>query len=262
MSLSRHSLEDLRDRVRRARDRRTLRRVAAALRGDPRKGARALAEACERRLAFERADVLRMARLLSRLRGLRRRGARYVAGVDEVGVGPLAGPVVAAAVVFGDALDLPGLDDSKRLRRRERERPDAAIRAQAVAVSVAEVSVEEIDRLNVYHAGLEAMRRAVTQLAVRADHLLVDARTIPGLDTPQTAIVAGDACDASIAAASVVAKTYRDALMRRYDLRYPVYGFRRHMGYPTAQHTSALRRHGPCPIHRLSFAPVSQCLLF
>ncbi len=259
MSLSGLPLEELRERVRGARDRGALRRLGAALRSDSRKGARALADACERRLAMERAEALRMARLLLGWRRLRRAGCRYVAGVDEVGVGPLAGPVVAAAVVFGDALDLPGLDDSKRLRPRQRERLDALIRSQAVAVSVGEVGVDEIDRLNIYHAGLQAMWRAVSGLSVRADHVLVDARTIPDLDVPQTAIVAGDRCDASIAAASVVAKTYRDAVMRRYHQQYPVYGFGRHMGYATAQHTAALRRHGPCPIHRRSFAPVSQC---
>ena len=188
---------------------------------------------------------------------LRAAGCRLVAGVDEVGMGPLAGPVVAGAVVLPDEVDLPGLDDSKKLSRVTRERLDVAIREQALAVAVAEVSPEEVDRLNVYHAGLTAMRRAVEALDARPDHLLVDARTIPGIGVPQTGIVGGDALDASIAAASVVAKVYRDATMQRLDTQHPGYGFARHKGYPTAQHLLALKRLGPSPVHRRSFAPVA-----
>jgi len=256
------SLGELRARLAAPGSRRALARLAAELRADPRRGARALQERAERELARRRAEARRLAALFLRRRRLRRRGARLVAGVDEVGMGPLAGPVVAAAVVLPDRVDLPGLDDSKRLRPAIRERLDAAIRAQALAVSVARVSVAEIDRWNVYRAGLLALRRAVMGLALRPDHVLVDARTIPDLPMPQTAIVGGDASDGSIAAASIVAKVHRDALMRRLDRRFPGYGFAEHMGYATERHLRALERHGPSAIHRRSFAPVAQLRLW
>jgi ribonuclease HII len=184
-----------------------------------------------------------------------------VAGVDEVGVGPLAGPVVAAAVVLPPRVSLPGLDDSKQLTREDRERLDVEIRAQALAVSVAEASIEEIDRLNILRASLLAMLRAVRGLGVAPDHVLVDARTIPDLAVPQTAVVDGDARDGSIAAASIVAKVHRDALMRRLDAALPGYGFAQHKGYATREHLAALARLGPSPQHRRSFAPVSQLAL-
>jgi ribonuclease HII len=182
--------------------------------------------------------------------------------VDEVGVGPLAGPVVAAAVILPDRVQLPGLDDSKRLTAEERERLDVAIRGQALAVCVAEVAASEVDRLNILRATLLAMRQAVQGLAQRPDHVLVDARTIPDLDCPQTPLIGGDARDASIAAASIVAKVYRDALMQRLDARFPGYGFAKHMGYATREHLRALDALGPCAQHRRSFAPVAQQRLF
>ena len=252
-------LSELRRRLAEAGDADGRERWIAALRDDPRAGARALVRGLERRAAAERADRQRMRTLLARRNALRAAGARHVAGVDEVGVGPLAGPVVAAAVVLPDAVDLPGLDDSKRLDARTRERLAAAIRTQAIAVAVAEATPEEIDRLNVYHAALLAMRRAVDALAVRPDHVLVDARRIPGIGATQTAIVHGDALDASIAAASIVAKVHRDALLRALEARYPGYGFARNAGYPTPEHLAALRVLGPSPIHRRSFAPVAAC---
>jgi ribonuclease HII len=165
---------------------------------------------------------------------------------------------VAAAVVLPDQIDLPGLNDSKLLTPAARERLEARIGEQAVAVAVAEVSRADIDRLDIRRASLEAMRRAVEALAVVPDHVLVDARTIPGIAMPQTALIHGDAIDGSIAAASIVAKVHRDAIMRRLHLSYPEYGFARHMGYATPQHLAALRRLGPTPAHRRSFAPVSQ----
>jgi ribonuclease HII len=235
-----------------------LRRLARALDADPRAGARALAVSCRRRAGGIERELRRFERLLALRARLAAAGALFVAGVDEVGVGPLAGPLVAAAVVLPARPVLPGLDDSKRLSRLARERLAAAIRAQAEAFSVAEVWVEEIDRRNVYQAGLLAMRRAVDGLARRPDHVLVDARRIPGIDVPQTPLVGGDARDASIAAASVVAKVHRDAIMRRLDGEYPGYGFARHMGYPTRDHLRALRRLGASPVHRRSFAPVAQ----
>jgi ribonuclease HII len=171
--------------------------------------------------------------------------------VDEVGVGPLAGPVVAAAVVLPPRVDLPGLGDSKQLSRSQRERLDAAIRAQALAVAVEELPPAEVDRLNVLRASLEAMRRAVEALSVRPDHVLVDARRIPAIRAPQT----------SLAAASIVAKVHRDAIMRELDARHPGYGFTRNKGYATREHLAALGRLGPAPVHRRSFAPVAQLAL-
>jgi len=248
----------LRRRAAEARGARALARLLRLLRADPRPGARRLAGQLEARLADERLEQRRVSRLFALRRRLAREGARLVAGVDEVGMGPLAGPVVAAAVVLPERVALPGLDDSKRVAPAERERLAAGIRAQALALGVAEVWPEEIDRRNIYRAGLEAMRRAVLALGVAPDHVLVDARSIPGIDAPQTPLVGGDARDGSIAAASIVAKVHRDAIMVRLDGEFPGYGFALHKGYATASHLAALRDLGPCAMHRRSFAPVSQ----
>jgi ribonuclease HII len=254
MDVSGAPLAELRRRLAAAESSAALSRLAGALRSDPRRGARAVAAAAARRLAEQQ----RLASLFARRRRLARTGARTVAGVDEVGVGPLAGPVVACAVVLPERVDLPGLGDSKRLTRRARERLAGQIREQALALCVAELPASEVDRLNVYRAALEAMRRAVAGLGIEPDHVLVDARTIPGIAAAQTSLVGGDAIDGSIAAASVVAKVHRDALMARLAERHPGYGFDRHMGYATREHLAALRRLGPSPIHRRSFAPVRQ----
>ena len=183
-------------------------------------------------------------------------GITYVAGVDEVGMGPLAGPVVAAAVVLPVGTRLDGVADSKVLRAAVREQLAVEIRRRALAVGVAVVEPEEIDRLNIYQAGLRACRLAVEALAVVPGFVLVDGREIPGLSMPQSAYPKGDAFVCSIAAASIVAKVHRDALMRELDERYPGYGFARHMGYSTRAHFAAIREHGPSPVHRRSFAPV------
>ncbi len=238
-------------------------RLAAILRGDPRSGARALGARIERRERARSVERARLVRLFSRRERLIRSGAQFVAGVDEVGVGPLAGPLVAAAVIFPREIELEalrGLDDSKRLAPRAREALDREIRRQARAVCIAEISSDDVDRLNTLRSSLAAMRRAVDGLAPRPDHVLVDGRAIPELGVPQRALVHGDAEDATIAAASIVAKVHRDAWMRRLDDRYPGYGFRRHMGYGTPEHLAALARLGPCPAHRRSFAPVSRAL--
>src|SRR5438094_2538980 len=183
-------------------------------------------------------------------------GIRHVAGVDEVGMGPLAGPVVAAAVVFPPGTRLDGVADSKVLTAALRERLDVEIRRRAVAVGLGVVEPDEIDRLNIYRAGLAACRRAVEALPVVPEFVLVDGREIPGLPMPQSAYPKGDAFVCSIAAASIVAKVHRDALMRDLDRLYPAYGFARHMGYSTRAHFAAIRQHGPSPVHRRSFAPV------
>lgn len=239
--------------------------IAALLQDDPRAGARALCAALLRRLQREAAEAQRLVALDALASTLRAEGARHVAGVDEVGMGPLAGPVVAAAVVLPPlgpgseiARALHGLDDSKRLAEPARDRLAGAIRRVATAYAVREVSADEVDRINVHRAGLEAMRRAVLALDPAPGHVLVDARTIPGIGRPQTARVRGDASDAAIAAASILAKVHRDALMVRLDAVHPGYGFARHKGYPTEEHVAALRRLGPCPLHRRSFAPVAE----
>lgn len=180
-------------------------------------------------------------------------GHTAVAGVDEVGRGALCGPVVAAAVVLGDAFPTEGLDDSKRLTARQRERLAERIRARARAFAIGVAEPGEVDAHNVLRATLAAMRRAVEGLPVRPDALLVDALTIPGLDLPQTPIVKGDALSVSIAAASILAKVTRDALMAELDARHPGYGLARNMGYGSEAHRDALRRLGPSPIHRRSF---------
>jgi ribonuclease HII len=184
-------------------------------------------------------------------------GRSYVAGLDEVGMGPMAGPVVAAAVVFSADVSIRGLADSKVLTRKQREQLADRVCARARGVGVGIVDVAEVDRLNVYRAGQEAMRRALAALApLTPDYLLVDGREVPRLGIPQSAYPKGDAFVASIAAASIVAKVRRDAIMRELGATYPGYGFERHMGYCTAAHLAALREHGPSPAHRRSFAPV------
>jgi ribonuclease HII len=254
----RPSLAELRRRAADAQEAKALRRLCRDLAGDGRVGARSLAEALGRRLARLEAEGRRQRRLFAHRRELFAQGCRRVAGVDEVGVGPLAGPVVAAAVVLPDAVSLPGLNDSKKLSRIARERLDRQIRDQAVAIGIGCAEVAEIDRINILQATLLAMRRAVEALGPAPDHVLVDARTIPGLRAAQTPLPGGDGRDGSIAAASIVAKVHRDALMHRYDADHPGYGLARHMGYGTAEHLSALRRLGPSPIHRHSFQPVRE----
>jgi ribonuclease HII len=179
-------------------------------------------------------------------------------GVDEAGRGPLAGPVVAAAVILDPIHPIEGLADSKKLSAKRRMALAAEIRAKALSWAVAEASVEEIDRINILQASLLAMRRAVGALTLRPERALIDGNRCPRLDCPEEAIVGGDGKIASIAAASILAKTVRDAGMLVLHAIYPVYGFDRNMGYPTAFHLQALREHGPCPVHRRSYTPVAQ----
>ena len=206
------------------------------------------------RLAARRRVLLRVERALWE------RGIVRICGVDEVGVGPLAGPLVAAAVVLPREFEVRGIDDSKKLSSIVRTALAVQIRSRAVDWAIGIVSAAEVDQLNPYRGALEAMRRAVLQLAMAPDELLVDARTIPGVSVPQQSLVKGDARSYSIAAASIVAKDYRDDLMRQFDREYPQYGFGSHMGYGTRAHLEALRRYGPCPEHRRSFAPVRHSL--
>jgi len=190
---------------------------------------------------------------LRRERELWEAGIGRIAGVDEAGMGPLAGPVVAAAVMFPSGAGLRGVHDSKRLTALQRRRLAVEIREKATAYAVIRVEVQEIDRLNIYRAGLEAMRRAVEGLGPAPEFVLVDARRIPGLEIDQEAVIGGDAKCHAIAAASILAKTSRDELMERYDDQYPGYDFASHKGYATRAHRAAIRRLGPTPIHRRSF---------
>ncbi|MDG2305576.1 MAG: ribonuclease HII [Candidatus Binatia bacterium] len=198
--------------------------------------------------------------MLVRERELWASGLEHIAGIDEVGIGPLAGPVVAAAVVLPRDSEIEGVRDSKTLSRKQRERLDGEIRAIALGIGVGVVSPDEVDQLNPYQAGIRAMQLAVRSLPENPDHLLIDARKLPGIDTPQTSIVKGDRHVRAIAAASIIAKVHRDGLMQRIDEDYPGYGFARHVGYATVAHLEALRRLGPCPIHRRSYAPVRALL--
>ena len=184
-----------------------------------------------------------------------------VCGVDEAGRGPLAGPVVAAAVILDPNNPIDGLNDSKRLSARRRERLKAEICAKALAWAVAEASVEEIDTINILHASMLAMQRAVDALSVRPIRALIDGNRCPKLACEVEAVVGGDGKIEAIAAASILAKTTRDAGMSNLHLCYPQYGFDRHMGYPTALHLRALQEHGPSPVHRRSFSPVRQLVL-
>ena len=234
--------------------------LEALLEADPRAGAREVLRLVRKRREENRAEGQRLRHLLRYERELWARGVVHVAGVDEAGMAPLAGPVVAGACILPRDYRPRGIDDSKQLDRRERERLAADVKANAVAWAVARAEVDEIDGLNIYRAGLLALTRAVRALAVAPDHLLVDARSLRDLRIPQTPIVHGDALSLTIAAASILAKTTRDALMTELDAVYPGYGFARHKGYPTAEHFEALGRLGACPIHRRSFQPVREAL--
>lgn len=183
-----------------------------------------------------------------------------IAGCDEVGRGPWAGPVVAAAVVLDPARPIAGLADSKALSARRRVQLDAQIRAQSVGWSIAQSSVEEIDQLNILQATLLAMQRAVAGLQCPVGLLLVDGNQAPDVAMPCRAIVGGDAAHPAISAASIIAKVFRDGLMADLAVRYPGYGFERHSGYGTAAHQAALLTLGPCAAHRRSFAPIRRLL--
>ena len=183
-----------------------------------------------------------------------------VCGVDEAGRGPLAGAVFAAAVILNPAVPIAGLKDSKQLSERRRDHLAILIREQALAWSIAVASVEEIDKLNIHHATLLAMKRAVEGLAVAPGEVLVDGLYCPAIAYPSRAIVKGDSLVAEISAASILAKTARDAEMRELDQRFPQYGFAKHKGYPTKAHFAALLQHGVSTVHRRSYAPVAKLI--
>jgi ribonuclease HII len=234
--------------------------LEAELRADPRSGAKAILDAIARRRRENRSEGQRLRKLLRFENELWATGMLHVAGVDEAGMSPLAGPVVAAAVIFAPGARVPGVDDSKKLSAKERERLASVIRESCVAWAVGRAEVDEIDRINIYWAGLLAMRRAVQGLATSPQHLLIDARRLKEFDIPQQAIIKGDARSATIAAASILAKTARDQHMAELDREFPGYGFAKHKGYPVREHVEALDRLGACSVHRRSFAPVRRVL--
>jgi ribonuclease HII len=251
-TLSKLSIDEVRARYARA-DVPVTPQALNKLKRDPRSGVRQIYEALKKRYERDTAERTRLDAMLNFERVLWRAGVQHIAGVDEVGMGPLAGPVIAAAVVFPPHTELKGIDDSKRLDLEERLDAERRIRAAATAIGIGVAEVGEIDTVNIYRAGLLAMRRALEALSVRAEHVLVDARTIPDVAVPQNAFNKGDGINFSIAAASIVAKTHRDRLMDELAAHYPAYGFERHKGYSTPEHQAAIRAHGPCAIHRKSF---------
>lgn len=183
-----------------------------------------------------------------------------IAGVDEAGRGPLAGPVVAAAVILSDELSIHGLTDSKLLTHKKRMDLAEIIKEKSIAYAVSVIPEEKIDEINIHHASLLAMDQALAQLAVKPTKALIDGKFCPKSSLAMEAIVGGDKLIPQISAASIIAKTYRDQLMLKYDKIYPEYGFAQHKGYPTKNHLAALQQYGVCPIHRKSYAPVKRCL--
>src|SRR5215813_598113 len=232
-----------------------------ALEIDPRQGAQQLAKRIRERYRENRSEGQRLHTLLRFEIELWSQGYGFVAGVDEAGMAPLAGPVAASAVILPQNYKLRGLNDSKKILDPEkRDELAAQIKQDAICWSVAFAEVEEIDKINIYHAGLLAMQRAVEGLSAKPDFILVDARKIPNCLTPQRGIIKGDALSASIAAASIIAKTTRDAHMLELDQMYSGYGLATHKGYPTPEHCRTLKELGALPIHRRSFARVRQAL--
>jgi ribonuclease HII len=243
------------------RGRRVPQGLVEALEADSRQGAHQLARKIRERRRSNRSEGQRLHSLLRFEIELWNDGYSLVAGVDEAGMAPLAGPVVAGAVILPKNYKLRGLNDSKKILDPEmRTELAAIIKRDALCWSFGFAEVEEIDRINIYHAGLLAMQRAFQGLSCVPDFVLVDARRIPNCPTPQRGIIRGDALSASIAAASIIAKTTRDAHMMEMDCLYAGYGFASHKGYPTPEHCRALKELGALPIHRRSFARVRQVL--
>jgi ribonuclease HII len=228
----------------------------AALNADPRSAARAILAAVARKSSETRWEGQRLRTLLRYETQLWKAGMTQIAGVDEAGMSPLAGPVAAAAVICAPGARIPGVDDSKKLSPADRERLAGEIKETAICWSIGFAEVEEIDSINIYWAGILSMRRAIEALAQKPDHVLIDGRCVNNLPHPQQAIIRGDSKSHTIAAASKLAKTARDALMHRLDASFPGYGLSRHKGYAVREHLVALNELGISPIHRRSFAPV------
>lgn len=235
----------------------SLERALVGLERDARQGARALVKKVRRGQAASIAEELRLEGLFRFELSLRAQGYSVVAGVDEVGRGALAGPLVAAAAVLAPDKPILGLKDSKLVDPQRREMMFAAIDAAAECYAIVEISATQIDVCGIQLANMMALRRAVEALSIRCDYVLVDGFQLSGMDMPTLGLVRGDKRSASVAAASIMAKVTRDRFMRAAAEEFPGYGFEEHVGYSTASHVEALRRLGPCPLHRRSFAPVA-----
>lgn len=233
-------------------------RMLDACQSDPRQGVQRLAV---RLLKYQQAQAIeetRIQKLLVEEKKLWNKGFQLLAGIDEAGRGPLAGPVVAAACILPAQFDLSGLNDSKMLTESKREKLYAQIQAQAIDYAIGSAEPAEIDALNILQATKLAMKRAIESLKVRPHYLMIDALTLPTVKLPQLPLVGGDHLSATIAAASILAKVTRDRLMVELHALYPEYTFAKNKGYGTSEHMQVLRRIGPCPLHRRSFAPVKQ----
>lgn len=233
--------------------------IIERLAGDSRKGVRELAKKYSRIREQEKNKQERWYKMNKRELQLKEEGYKLVAGVDEAGRGPLAGPVVAAAVILNPEIKIIGLDDSKKLTERERERLFSEIKDKAVAVGVGIIDNKVIDRINILQATFRAMQEAINKLTPRPDYILIDGnRELPGIEIQQETVVDGDSKVNAIAAASIIAKVSRDRILDDYHSTYPEYGFLRNKGYGTSEHIEALKKHGPSPIHRYSFSIVSK----
>ncbi len=230
--------------------------ILEACRQDSRRAAQQLVSKYEKQQSRRKAEKARLLEMYRYEREAAARGYSAIAGIDEAGRGPLAGPVSVAAVILPESLLLPKLNDSKKLSGKVRDELYDEIMAKARAVKQVFISSQEIDRINILQATMSGMCQAVNELTVKADFALIDAVKLKQLELPQLSLIKGDAKSASIAAASIIAKVSRDRLMDEYDKQYPQYGFSGHKGYGTAEHIAAIRKYGPCPIHRLTFEPI------
>lgn len=231
----------------------------ASLREDERIGVQKLLTNWRKKRERQQAEKDRIEQMKKYERELREQGLSYIAGVDEVGRGPLAGPVVAACVILPEDFFIPQINDSKKLSGKQRDELYDKIMEQAIDVGIGVVSSEEIDRMNILQATIKAMLEAVDSLKITPEFLLIDALEIPAL-IPQMKIIKGDAKSVSIACASIVAKVYRDRLMEQYSKQYPQYHFAKNAGYGTKEHLEALKKYGPCPLHRKSFSPIKEMI--
>ncbi len=227
-------------------------KIISYLENSLKKGEKKLAEKYLKIYNKEIAEINRLEKMWSYEKELQKNKNIYIGGIDEVGRGPLAGPVVAACVILPPKLFIPGLNDSKKLSISIREKLNKTIKNEAIAWSLGIIENDEIDAVNILQATIKAMQESLEKISPQPDHLLIDALKI-NTSIPQKSIIHGDSLSASIAAASILAKTFRDGLMKEYDNIYPQYGFSENKGYGTAKHIKALIEHGPCPIHRRSF---------
>lgn len=223
---------------------------------DSRTSVQALAKRYQNKLDKYQKEKMRIAAMWQYEHEAKAKGYQWIAGTDEVGRGPLAGPVVAAAVILPEEIQLPGINDSKKLTEKQRETLMEQIKKEAISWAIMEVDERMIDEINILEASRIAMQQAVQALPKQADFVLVDGLENPQITLPSQAIVKGDSKSISIAAASIIAKVYRDRLMKVYDKAYPGYGFAENKGYPTEEHLEAIEKLGPSPIHRMSFAPL------